>query len=63
MTDTKSPDPHPRDPVADALTDRNADPDAQAQDAPLKVHGDALLHGKSAPDPTKPSDAQRDEGF
>ena len=63
MKDPNYPTEQPKDAVSDALTDRNADPEAQAQDAPLKVHGDALLHGKSAPDPTKPSDAQRDEGF
>ena len=63
MKDPNYPTEQPKDPVSDALTDRNADPDAQAQDGPLKVHGDALLQSKSAPDPTNPSDAQRDEGF
>ena len=40
-------------------------PDAQAQDAPLKVHGDALLQGKSPSQSgsEKTDDAQRDEGF
>ena len=65
MKDPNSPTEQPNDPVADALTDRNADPEAQAQDAPLKVHGDALLHG-TTPSPSgteKMHDTQRDEGF
>ena len=65
MKDPNYPTEQPKDPVADALTDRNADPDAQVQDAPLKVHGDALLQGKSSSQSgsEKTDDAQRDEGF
>ena len=51
MKDPNYPSEQPKDAVSDALTDRNADPDAQAQaqDESLKVHGDALLHGRSRP--------------
>lgn len=67
MKDPNYPVEQPKDPVADALTDRNADPDAhaQTQDGSLKVHGDALLHpkGVSPPDGEQADGAQRDEGF
>lgn len=48
MKDPNYPSEQPKDAVSDALTDRNADPDAQAQDESLKVHGDALLGGRKA---------------
>jgi hypothetical protein len=54
------PTKQPKDPVADALTDRNSDPEAQAQDAPLKVHGDELL-GSSGPQVEDTDDLQPDE--
>jgi hypothetical protein len=74
MKDPNYPDEQPKDPVSDALTDRNSDPEAQAQDAPLKVHGDALLgtHGasvergadqRSSDSDDGPPDGSRDEGF
>ncbi|HUQ45826.1 MAG TPA: hypothetical protein VM033_04210 [Gemmatimonadaceae bacterium] len=67
MKDPNDLSKQPKDPVADALTDRNADPDAHAepQDASLKVHGDALLQGKrpSPPEGEQADGAQRDEGF
>lgn len=49
MKDPNYPSEQPKDAVSDALTDRNSDPDAQAQDESLKVHGDALLHGRNTP--------------
>lgn len=71
MKDPNYPTEQPKDPVADALTDRNSDPDANAQDGSLKVHGDALrqAHGSggksSAAEPSDdgPPDGSRDEGF
>ena len=46
MADPNFNSEQPKDPVSDALTDRNSDPDALArQDESLKVHGDALLGG------------------
>jgi hypothetical protein len=71
MKDPDYPSEQPKDPVADALTDRNSDPEAQAQDAPLKVHGDALLGSRgaaAAPSNDEssadgPPDGTRDEGF
>lgn len=65
MKDPNYPIEQPKDPVAVALTDRNADPDAQVQDASLKVHGDALLHGTtpSSSGDAPVDDRQRDEGF
>ena len=77
MKDPDYPTEQPKDPVADALTDRNSDPAADAQDASLKVHGDALLHSRgaggkaSAGEPSRdddrsddgPPDGSRDEGF
>jgi hypothetical protein len=69
MKGASYPDDQPKDPVSDALPDRNSDPDAQAQDAPLKVHGDALLGSKAGKDPKDarsddgPPDGTRDEGF
>ena len=65
MKDPNYPIEQPKDPVAVALTDRNADPDAQVQDASLKVHGDALLHGTTTPPSSDApvDDRQRDEGF
>lgn len=48
MKDPNYPSEQPKDPVSDALTDRNSDPDAQAQDESLKVHGDALLGDRKA---------------
>ncbi len=59
MKDPNYPAEQPKGPVADALTDRNADPDAQVQDAPLKEHGDALLHGTSAQRVEKKDDERR----
>ena len=61
MMEPNYPTEQPKDPVADALTDRNSDPDALAQDAPLKVHGDALLHGTSTAHGEKKDDVRRDE--
>lgn len=52
MKDPNDKSDQPKDGVADALTDRNSDPDAEARDEPLKYHGDALLHG---------SDSRREE--
>lgn len=51
MTKPNYPTNQPKNPVDDALVDRNSDPDAQAQAAPNKRQGDALLenerkHGK-----------------
>jgi hypothetical protein len=61
MKDPNYPTEQPKDPVADALTDRNADPDALTQESPLKVHGDALLHGTSAQHREKKDDVRRDD--
>jgi hypothetical protein len=63
MKEPNYPTEQPKDPVADALTDRNSDPDAQvqSQDAPLKVHGDAVLHGTSTARGDKQDDERRDE--
>jgi hypothetical protein len=71
MKDPNYPSEQPKDPVADALTDRNSDPGANAQDESLKVQGDALLHSRgsggktSAGEPSDdgPPDGSRDEGF
>ncbi|NUP72601.1 MAG: hypothetical protein HOQ16_15425 [Gemmatimonadaceae bacterium] len=76
MKDPNYPTEQPKDPVADALTDRNSDPAADAQDASLKVHGDALLDSRGAGGKTSygessrddqsddgPPDGSRDEGF
>jgi hypothetical protein len=71
MKDPNYPTEQPKDPVADALTDRNSDPGANAQDGSLKVQGDALLHSRgsggktSAGEPSDdgPPDGTRDEGF
>jgi hypothetical protein len=57
MKDPNYPTEQPKGPVDDALTDRNSDPGARAQDAPLKVHGDALL-GSSGPQ-VQPGNAPR----
>jgi hypothetical protein len=51
----KSPDyptNQPKNPVDDALVDRNSDPDARAQAEPTKKHGDKLM--ENAPDNDKP---------
>jgi hypothetical protein len=76
MKDPNYPTEQPKDAVADALTDRNSDPGADAQDASLKVHGDALRQSRgsggktSAGEPSDngvsddgPPDGSRDEGF
>lgn len=66
MKGASYPDEQPKDPVSDALTDRNSDPEAQVQDAPLKVQGDALLGSKASPGNRSddgPPDGTRDEGF
>jgi hypothetical protein len=73
MKDPNYPSEQPKDPVSDALTDRNSDPGAEAQDAPLKVHGDALLGSRDRAAAAQPStddasadgppDGSRDEGF
>ena len=68
MNDPNYPTEQPKDPVSDALTDRNADPEAtaQAQDGSLKVHGDALLGSSGKQDDQSedgPPDGSRDEGF
>jgi hypothetical protein len=76
MKDPNYPTEQPKDRVADALTDRNSDPGADAQDGSLKVQGDALLHSRgsggktSAGEPSGdgvsddgPPDGSRDEGF
>ena len=76
MKDPNYPTEQPKDPVADALTDRNSDPAADAQAESLKLHGDALLHSRGAGgkpgagEPTRdgqsddgPPDGTRDEGF
>lgn len=76
MKDPNYPTEQPKDPVADALTDRNSDPAADAQDESLKVHGDALLHSRGAggkagagersrdgQSDDGPPDGTRDEGF
>lgn len=70
MSNPNYPDNQPKDPISEALTDRNSDPEAQVQDAPLKVHGDQLL-GSSKPQVESadarsddgPPDGTRDEGF
>lgn len=65
MKGASYPDEQPKDPVSDALTDRNADPAAQAQDESLKVHGDALLGSKStkgAEDAADAADSRSDDG-
>ena len=70
MNDPNYPGEQPKDPISSALIDRNCDPEAQAQDGPLKVHGDALL-GSSRPQVESteeqsddgPPDGTRDEGF
>jgi hypothetical protein len=52
----KSPDyptNQPKDPVDDALVDRNSDPDAIARAEPDKKHGDKLMEG-APPDHDKP---------
>jgi len=51
----KSPDyptNQPKNPVDDALVDRNSDPDATARAEPSKKHGDKLM--ENAPDNDKP---------
>jgi hypothetical protein len=56
----------PKDAVADALTDRNADPAARPQDESLKVHGDKLRAADARQDDVSqdgPPDGTRDEGF
>jgi len=56
----------PKDAASDALTDRNADPDAQAQDGSLKVHGDKLRAASPRQEDASqdgPPDGTRDEGF
>ena len=56
----------PKDAVSDALTDRNADPAAQPQDASLKVHGDKLQAANTRQEEVSqdgPPDGTRDEGF
>jgi hypothetical protein len=76
MKDPNYPTEQPKDPVADALTDRNSDPGADAQAESLKLHGDALLDSRGdggkagAGDPPRdersddgPPDGTRDEGF
>ena len=71
MKDPNYPSEQPKDPVSDALTDRNSDPGATAQKESLKVQGDALLDsrgsgGKSSADERSddgPPDGSRDEGF
>jgi len=74
MKDPNYPSEQPKDPVSDALTDRNSDPGADAQAESLKLHGDALLHsrgsGGKAGAPSGdgesddgPPDGSRDEGF
>lgn len=71
MKDPNYPSEQPKDPVADALTDRNSDPDAEVQDESLKVHGDALRHARGSggkasvakPSDDGPPDGTRDEGF
>jgi hypothetical protein len=60
MKDPNYPTEQPKDAVSSALTDRNSDPDAQAQEAPLKVHGDALL-GSSGPQVQPGNAPRRDE--
>jgi len=52
----KSPDyptKQPKDPVDDALIDRNSDPDATARAEPSKNHGDKLMEN-APPDNEKP---------
>jgi len=52
----KSPDyptKQPKDPVDDALIDRNSDPDAVARAEPNKKHGDKLMEN-APPDDKKP---------
>ena len=62
MKDPNYPSEQPKDAVSDALTDRNADPDALApQDESLKVHGDALLNGRNASAPAGKDDAEHGE--
>jgi hypothetical protein len=62
MKDPNYPSEQPKDPVADALTDRNSDPGADAQDGSLKVHGDALLHSRGAGGKAAAGEPSRDEG-
>jgi hypothetical protein len=52
MKDPNYPSNQPKNPVDDALVDRNSDPDAQVQAKPLKKQGDALLD--STPDNDRP---------
>jgi hypothetical protein len=56
------PTKQPKDAVADALTDRNSDPDAtaEAQDGSLKVHGDKLARS-SSPQTGRPDEGRSDE--
>jgi hypothetical protein len=62
VKDPNYPSEQPKDAVSDALTDRNSDPDALApQDEPLKVHGDALLHGRKGSESGGKDEAGRDE--
>jgi hypothetical protein len=67
MKDPNYPSEQPKDPISEALTDRNADPEAVAQDAPLKDQGDALLGSRGSaqdePSADGPPDGSRDEGF
>ncbi len=62
MNNPNYPSEQPKDPVSDALIDRNADPDAEVQDSPLKVHGDAVLHGTNAQRIEKKDELRRDDG-
>jgi len=70
MSNPNYPDEQPKDAISEALTDRNADPDAEAQDGSLKVHGDKLMgsnrpqvKGGTARSDDGPPDGSRDEGF
>jgi hypothetical protein len=49
MKDPNYPSSQPKNPVDDALVDRNSDPDAMVEsEPPLKKHGDALLDGSGS---------------
>jgi hypothetical protein len=61
MKDPNHPTQQPKDPVADARIDLDSELDAEVQDSPLKVQGDALLHGTSTARGEKKDDVRRDE--
>jgi hypothetical protein len=61
MKDPDYPTEQPKDPVADALTDRNSDPDAQAEPVELKKTSETVLNSSEVRDPDQAATQRRDE--